>query len=320
MTNITIIGMGMIGTSLGMALRSATNTASSLGTIHITGYDQDQKVCRIARDRLAIDTYAHNLEDAVAQAHVVVVATPVQAIRHLFAALTPMLAPDTIVTDVASTKSQIYTWAQEMLPSHVHFIGGHPMAGKEKAGPEAGDAELFRNAIYCLTPAPTASQHSLDLMEAIVATIGAKHYYIDPQEHDAYVAGISHLPFLLSTILVEATSRSAGWKEMALLAASGFRDVTRLASGDVIMHRDICMTNRDALIRWINDTVAILLETREALEQDDTDSIEALFARAQEVRDEWLATSPRLRPGEIAPGSLQNMERPNLFGFRSRKK
>src|SRR5436305_3469823 len=166
------------------------------------------------------------------------------------------------------------------------------MAGKEQSGPVAADPDLFKGAIYCLTPAPRARQAAVDATAALVRQVGAKTYFIDPDEHDVYVSGVSHLPFLLSTALVEVTSSSPGWKEMAPLAASGFRDISRLASGDPEMHRDICMTNRAALTRWIDDTRAFLLEVRDELEAGDGEKLLAMFEHARQARDQWLGSRP----------------------------
>jgi prephenate dehydrogenase len=271
---------------------------------------------RPARGRLAIDREARSLAEAARDARIIVVATPVQAVRAIFSQLGALLPAGALVTDTASTKALVCAWATELLPAGVNFVGGHPMAGKEQSGVQAADPELFQGAIYCLAPGRDASQDAVEAMQALVTTVGARPYYIDPQEHDAYVAGISHLPFLLSAALVEMTSRSPAWKEMAPLAASGFRDVSRLASGDPVMHRDICLTNRAALTRWINDTTAFLAEVREHLEQGDEAAIETLFRHAKQARDEWLATRPNQRPGEDAFAGQPAVERPSLFGLR----
>jgi prephenate dehydrogenase len=318
MMHISIIGMGLIGTSLGLALRAANAHTSPLGSVQVTGYDNHSGATRTARGRLAIDRQATTMAEAVSDAHLVVLATPVRAIQPILAQLASVLPAGTVVTDVASTKAQVCAWARALLPDTVDFVGGHPMAGREQAGGAAAAPELFQGAIYCLTPHPSARQHALDTVEALVTTVGARPYYIDPDEHDAYVAGVSHLPFLLSTILVEATGRSPGWKEMSLLAASGFRDISRLASGDVIMHRDICTTNQAALIRWINDTVSLLLDMREYLEQGDETRIEAVLAHAKQVRDDWLANHSGLRPGEGMLEQARQVERPSLTGLRRR--
>lgn len=315
MIHITIIGMGLIGTSLGMALRSAGPDEGMPGGVYITGYDPNSRATSTARGRLAIDREARTLDEALDGAQIVVLAIPVQSIQTLFTQIAPLLAAGTIITDTASTKAQVCLWARELLPATIDFVGGHPMAGKEQPGAQAADADLFRGAIYCLTPASTARPQAVDVVESLVLAVGAKPYYIDPAEHDAYVAGISHLPMILSAILVEATSRSPAWKEMALLAATGFRDVSRLASGDATMRRDICLTNRTALLRWIDDTMGLLSEIHAALEQEDAAWLDALFQHTKEIRDDWLENKPHLRPGEDQLSSIPQVERRGLLGF-----
>jgi prephenate dehydrogenase len=313
---ISIIGLGLIGASLGMALRNADSRESPLGAIEVVGYDRDPRAVKEARGRLAIDREARSLAEAVRDAQVVVLATPVRAMREVLAELAGLLPAGAVVTDVASTKAQLGRWAADLLPATLSYVGGHPMAGKEQAGAAAADPELFKGAIYCLTVSPQVPQEALNVVEALVRTVGAKPYYVDPDEHDAYVAGISHLPFMLSVGLVEITSRSPAWKEMAPLAATGFRDVSRLASGDPSMHRDISLTNVAGLGRWIDEMVAFLLDVRGKIEAGDAEAVEALLRHAKQQRDGWLESRPNLRPGEDAFARPVDAERPNLLTFR----
>ncbi|EFO80527.1 prephenate dehydrogenase [Oscillochloris trichoides DG-6] len=320
MIRISIIGMGLIGVSLGMALRNADAQESPLGPLEVVGYDRDPRAVKEARGRLAIDHEARSLADAVRDAQMVVLATPVRAMRDVLTELATLLPAGTIITDVASTKSEVGQWAAELLPATLSYVGGHPMAGKEQAGAAAADPELFHGAIYCLTVSPHARPQAVEAVEALVRTVGAKPYYIDPAEHDSYVAGISHLPFLLSVGLTSITSHSPAWKEMAALAASGFRDVSRLASGDPAMHRDICLTNAQAMSHWINTMIAFLVEARETITSGDAAAVEAMLRDAKEQRDTWLASRPNLRPGEDAFNRPnQAPDRPNLLTFRRPK-
>ncbi|RRR75071.1 MAG: prephenate dehydrogenase/arogenate dehydrogenase family protein [Candidatus Viridilinea halotolerans] len=320
MIRISIIGLGLIGGSLGMALRAAEAKESALGPLEVTGWDRDSRVVKEAHGRLAIDHAAATLAECVRTAQIVVVATPVQAVRDVLHELAPLLPAGAVVTDVASTKAEVARWAAEMLPAGVAYVGGHPMAGKEHAGIEAATPDLFQQAIYCLTANPQTPQPALEAVEALVRTVGAKPYYIDPEEHDAYVAAISHLPMLLSVGLMAVTSSSPAWRELAPLAATGFRDVSRLASGDPQMHRDILLTNRVALTRWIDAMLGFLVEMRDQLAANDSASIEALLQRTKEQRDTWLASRPNLRPGEADFLQQPEPERPNLFSFRLPKR
>jgi prephenate dehydrogenase len=320
MIRITIIGMGLIGTSLGMALRSANEKEAPLGQIYVTGYDKNNRATADARGRLAIDREAHSLGEALREAQLVVIAVPVQTVREIFLALAPVLPNGAVVTDVASVKGQVMAWARELLPTTVEFIGGHPMAGRERSGAGAASPNLFKDAVYCLTPSSRARQAAIDLVDAMVQQIGAKSYFIDPDEHDAYVAGVSHLPFLLSTALIDLTTSSPGWKEMAPLAATGFRDISRLASGDPEMHRDICMTNRAAIVRWLDEAARGLLDIREQIEAGHDDELLQLFERAREARERWLHQRPNLRPGEADFEDMLGapVDRPSLFGWFGR--
>jgi prephenate dehydrogenase len=314
MVRISIIGMGLIGTSLGMALRSANEANAPLGKITVVGYDRQQRNTSEARGRLAIDREARTLEEAVRDANLVVIATPVQAVRDVMETIGPLLPNGAVVTDVASTKAQVLEWARLLLPTTVEFVGGHPMAGREKSGPAGATADLFRDAIYCVTAPARTRPEAINLVERMIDQIGAKLYLIDPVEHDAYVAGVSHLPFLLSAILADVTGRSPAWKEMTPLAATGYRDMTRLASGDAEMHRDICVTNREALTRWINETISRLVDMRESLNAEDDAAILALFTEARATREAWLAARPNMRPGESEFETIGQVETPSLFG------
>lgn len=321
MLNITILGMGLIGTSLGMALRSATEDAAPLGPTVITGYDRQPSATADARGRLAIDKQARTLPDALTDADLVVVAVPALAARDLFAEIAPLLRHGAVVTDVISTKAEVVAWARELLPSSVAFVGGHPMAGSEQSGPQAATRDLLTGAIYCLTPDAHTRPEAVELVDAMVRQAAAKPYYLEPAEHDSFVAAVSHLPFLLSTALVGVTSGSTSWREMSALAASGYRDVSRLASGDPAMHRDICLTNSAALVGWIDATSAWLSDLRAQLEANDAQGLLDLFEQARVQREGWLVTRPNLRPGE---NDFENLgasmpERRGLLGFGGRK-
>lgn len=322
MFNITIVGMGLIGTSLGMALRSANEEQARLGPTVITGYDRDPRATAEARGRLAIDRQARTLTEALHEADLVVVAVPALVARELFREMAPLLAHGAIVTDTISTKAQVLEWARELLPRTASFVGGHPMAGKEQSGAQAADPHLLNGAIYCLTPDALTKPEAVQVVEAMVRQAGAKPYYLDPLEHDSFVAGVSHLPFLLSTGLVEVTTASSSWREMSTLAATGYRDMSRLASGDTVMHRDICLTNAEAITRWIDATSEWLADLRAHLATHDAAALDAMFEHARAQREALLVARPGLRPGEddfMTPGGVQP-ERRGLFGLGGGRK
>ncbi len=316
MIRIAIVGMGLIGTSLGMALRAGNSATDALGQIQVIGYDADKANAKEARGRLAIDVVADSLKQALDGTHLVILAVPAQATPALFREMGPLLSTGAVVTDVCSTKAQIAAWADEILPKTNPFIGGHPMAGRDASGPKAATSDLFKGAVYCLCPGLTTPPEAIALCEAMAERVGAKTYFIEPVEHDAYVAGISHLPFVLAAGLVNMTANASSWREMSALAATGFRDTTRLASGDVIMHRDIVMTNRIALERWLDEAITELQTFKDMVTSGDEAAIADYFTHAKTARATWLEQKPSMRPGEAEyeDTGMDMVQRPSLFG------
>src|SRR5438067_9767354 len=189
---VAIIGLGLIGGSIGLALHKAKAAQQ------VAGYDLGKGVCDRARKIGAIDQPYSSLADAVRGAELVILATPVGAMRALLQSIAPSLTPGAVVTDVASTKAQVITWAEEFLPPSEAFVGGHPMTGKELSGVEAADAQLFQGHIYCLTPTARTRPVAINKVTALIEALGARVRFLEPAEHDGQVAGISHLPFVAS--------------------------------------------------------------------------------------------------------------------------
>lgn len=316
MIRIAIVGMGLIGTSLGMALRAGNSATDPLGQIQVIGYDRDRANTKEARGRLAIDVVADSLQQAITGTHLVVLAVPAQAVPAVLREIVPYLEVGAVITDVCSTKAQIAAWADEILPNANPFIGGHPMAGRDASGPKAATPELFKGSVYCLCPGLSSPPEAIALCEAMVDRVGAKTYFIEPVEHDAYVAGISHLPFILAASLVNMTASESSWREMSALAATGFRDTTRLASGDIIMHRDIVMTNRIALERWLTQAVNQLESFKDVVVRGDEAAISTFFEQAKTTRASWLEQKPGMRPGEAEyeDTGMDLVQKPSLFG------
>ncbi len=307
---MTIIGLGLIGGSLGLALKK-----NKLEGLEVIGHDKDHEVAGKAQRRGAVDRAEWNLPRAVEKANIVVVATPVQAIGEVLGQIAPHLEPGVVVTDTGSTKAQVMAWARERLPDTVSFVGGHPMAGKETPGIEAADAGLFTGCTYCLVPDQRATEEAVKAIVAMVQIIGAKHLFVDAQEHDGLVAAVSHLPLVVSAALVTATASSPAWRELARLAASGYRDVTRLASGDPVMGRDICLTNRDNLLRWLDTYVEQLRHYRQWLQEANGEALGKALTQARDARDRWLAnTDVETPPVEV--GSFQETLSAMFMGDR----
>jgi prephenate dehydrogenase len=309
MARITIVGLGLMGTSIGLALRRYARNNGIDSELQLQGYDIDPRKADFVRSLGAVDRSYSTLEQAVEEASLVVLAVPVMAIQGLFRRLAETITAETIVTDTASTKGMVMAWAAETLsPAGISFVGGHPMAGAT-AGPEGADEALFDGCTYCLTPAPDASPMAVELTHAFARALGARPIFIDPAEHDSYVAAVSHLPFLMAAALMNLVAKSPGWQDLQMLAATGFRDTSRLASGDATMYRDVCLTNREALIHWIDRYQAELDELRSLIEAGQADALHSAFARARAAREEWL----RGKPGPKLPSAEMGLAQ-ILFG------
>ena len=277
---VAIIGLGLIGGSIGLALYKAKAAQQ------ITGYDLAKGISNQARKIGAIDQPYSALADAVRGAELVILATPVGAMRSLLQDVAAALSPGAVVTDVASTKVQVISWAEEYLPSSVAFVGGHPMTGKELSGVQAADATLFQGRIYCLTPTARTRSIAITKVSALIEALGARLRFLEPAEHDGQVAGVSHLPFIASIALMNAVGEGAAWSDAAMLAANGFRDITRLAAGNPEMYRDICLTNSECITRWLNEYIGTLSGLRDRIAAHDR-SLDETFTRARQMRLEW---------------------------------
>ncbi|MDO8473698.1 MAG: prephenate dehydrogenase/arogenate dehydrogenase family protein [Dehalococcoidia bacterium] len=279
---ITIIGIGLIGASLGMALKRARGTE-----FEVVGFARDPQIAERAVRCKAIDRSESSLGASVRGSNLIVVCTPVLAVEEVFQEMAGHLHIECVVTDTASTKRQVMEWAKRDLRGKAQFVGGHPMAGKEKSGVDAADPELFRGCTYCLVPAEWANREAVDLTEQFVRAVGASPLYIEAGQHDFLVAGVSHLPTLVSAALVDATTGSAEWPLMAKLAASGFRDVTRLASGNARMNADIFATNRSALVQWIDMLDTALQRLKCQIANADC-NLEDKLASISRAREHWM--------------------------------
>ena len=304
-TKIAIIGLGVIGGSLGMSLKS-------LGKYHVVGIDRDEQTLRVAVETGAIDEGTPDCHLGVAGAKVVFLAVPVASIMDIAARIRCSVPPDAVVTDVGSTKGQVVETLEGLYPAR--FVGGHPMTGSEHAGIRGADQYLFENAIYVLTPTERTSHQALGTVEQLVREIGASPICLTPREHDLIVAAVSHQPYLLAVALMNlASSLEPDQPAAMLLAAGGFRDLTRVASGDPSMWMDIFASNREFILQTSRQLRILLSEMESCLESGDNAYLADKLARARAGRAripiavrgflpamyEVLVTVPD-RPGAIA--------------------
>jgi prephenate dehydrogenase len=279
---ITIVGLGLIGGSLGLALqREKTN-------FEIVGHDLDHAIAGEAKKLGAVDRVEWNLISACEGAALVFIATPVMAIKETLRAIAPYLTPGCVVTDTATTKGQVMRWAEEILPDTVNFVGGDPLVSQEGTGIHAASADLLTGALYCLVPLPNTGPEAVRLLADLVSLIGARPYFIEAAEHDGLVAGIAHLPCILSTALLHATRQCPSWQEMRRMASYTFREATRFAPDDPHDCRDVCLTNRQNIVRWIDACLESLGEVRELVAAEDGEGLESLFTEALTTRGTWL--------------------------------
>ncbi len=309
MPRVAIIGLGLIGGSIGLALKRA-----GLPDLEIVGHDAEYGVNRDARKLGAIDKEARHPAQAAEGAALVVIATPILQVKAAFEAIAPALASGAVVTDTASTKRDIMRWAADFLPEDVSFVGGHPIAGKETSGVSAAEASLFDGRPWAMIPAMDATEPAIRTVENLISAIGAVPALIDAEEHDSYLAAMSHLPLVLSTALFSLASRSQAWPELAPFAGPGFRDTTRLASSNPSMSHDISLTNRENLLHWLDRYMEELASLRKIIDSSDTqEELIDRFASAQAARDAFMVAPPRKPGPEQASDPMSAGERMMSF-------
>ena len=277
---VTIIGLGLIGGSWALALKKSRFAGEVVGCDRAEILNQVQALG-------VIDAGDEHAASAASEADLVILATPVGAILDLLPVLRRSLLPHALVTDVGSTKRLICQRAREILNEEPLFLGGHPLAGKERSGFANASAELFLNARYALTPlSPDHLRDSrVQAFSDLVASIGGRPFVTDASAHDRAIAFLSHLPQLVSTALSSLVAEHDAHEFLPLeLAATGFRDMTRLADSPYAVWRDICLTN----IENIQSALDSLVEKLEAMKLHLSDrELEREFKQAQRVRDKW---------------------------------
>ena len=281
---ITILGVGLLGGSLGLAIKSATSDCQ------IIGYGHRTSTLEAAMQIGAIDRAA-GLAEAVRESELVVLCTPVGLFERLIKDISGLISPGTIVTDVGSTKRTVVKLGEERLPAGVHFVGSHPMAGSDKRGVEYARTDLFQNAVCITTPTGRTDNEALKRVEALWKLVGMRVTRLSPTDHDRLLADISHLPHAVAAALV------AMQEERALgLSGKGFLDTTRIAGGDGGLWRDIFLDNRDNVRASIGRLKEKLGELESLLDDDKAGALA-----------EWLDTIAQRRV-ELHQRKLRELE------------
>ncbi|MBI5449897.1 MAG: prephenate dehydrogenase/arogenate dehydrogenase family protein [Gammaproteobacteria bacterium] len=283
MRQLTVIGVGLIGGSLARALRRAAVVDQ------IVGCQPDSAGLVRAQQLGVIDRYATDVASAVAGADLVVLAVPLGALPELFRQLAVAVPPQAVITDVGSAKGSVVSAARQALGERIaSFVPGHPIAGTEHSGVEASFAELFANHSVMLTPLPETAAAALQTVQQMWRSTGAQLVQTTVEQHDAALAATSHLPHLLAYTLVDTLGRIDPTAEIFRYAAGGFRDVSRVASSDPVMWRDICLANRAAIQAVLAAYSGRLSALQALIEHEDGAGLQQLFAGAKQLRDRHI--------------------------------
>lgn len=280
---VSIIGLGLIGGSLGMALRSRASDK-----IRVTGYARNPATAKLAQTMGAVELVARTPEEAVAGADYVFLCTPVLTILKLAAQVAPHMKSESVLTDVGSTKRWLGEQIRRLLPSDIHFVGAHPMAGKERSGIEAATPDLFQNRWFLLTPDAAVPVAAVDRLEELVRLTGARTAIMDEATHDRRTAVISHVPHVVAAAMVHLLDKEEDPMETGRFVGGGFRDTTRIASSDADMWADICITNAAPILDCLQDMSRILEDISRKIAAGERDSIHTFFATAKRRRDALL--------------------------------
>ena len=281
MNKICIVGVGLIGGSLAKAIiRSKQAT-------HVVGFGRDAQRLQAAQKSGVITGYSTDMKEALDGADMVVIATPVGSFESILKSIRLHVDASTVITDVGSTKASVIKVVESVfgsLPSN--FVPAHPIAGKEKSGFEASDGDLFVGRKVIITPTESSSAKAVEAVKNIWQAAGATVDMMSAASHDELLGMTSHLPHMLAFSIMNyliSQNPSAG-----LYAAGGFRDFSRIASGDPIMWRDICLNNKEAIVKHIKGYRDTLDNLIDVIENENTTAIEALFRDAKRTRDRWL--------------------------------
>ena len=278
---ITIIGVGLIGGSLAKAIKE-----NNLAKV-VFGFGRDLNRLEKAQKANVIDQFSTNLKDAINNSDIVIIATPVGSFQEILSEIKPFLTSKIVISDVGSTKTNIASIVSQTLGDYSnYFIPAHPIAGKEKSGFEASEANLFINRKVIITPLETSSPDSISLIQKMWEGTGADVDFMSPESHDELLGMTSHLPHMLAFSLVNyliSKNPSA-----SIYAAGGFKDFSRIASGDAVMWRDICIQNKDQIIDHIRGYQKTLNSLVNAIENENSDELDLLFTSAKKTRDSWV--------------------------------
>ena len=280
---LAVVGVGLIGGSLALALKEA----GAVG--HVVGVGRGLANLEIALKLGVVDSITLDLAEGVSDADVVFLATPVQSLGAVAEQSMPHLKPGAILTDGGSVKQAVIDAIEPHLRDDVHFVPGHPIAGTENSGAEAAFATLYRDRRCILTPTKRTAPEALESIRRMWQLVGSQVVMMEVDKHDRVLAAISHLPHMVAYALVNAVGAYDRYDENILeYSAGGFRDFTRIASSDPTMWRDIALTNRDALVEMMGQFEKYFAELKEDVASGSDERLFEFFRRSKQSRDEIL--------------------------------
>ena len=277
---VTIIGVGLLGASLAKACKGR-------GLVdEITGYGRNCENLRKAKDLKIIDHYSDDLSEAVSDADLVVLCTPVSTIVPLIQSLVSQVQPGTIITDVGSVKESVVHSADKLMPEGIFFVGSHPIAGGENSGLESSTASLYQDTKCIVTPTEKTDTTALKKISALWHALGMNVISLSAEEHDFIFGAVSHLPHIVAYALMNTLGglKTTNNLEVTGFSGAGLRDITRIASSDPVMWRDICLSNRNHSLNLINRFQNKLEEIRNTIERGDGQELEKEFVAANKYR------------------------------------
>ena len=282
MKKVIIFGVGLIGGSFALALRKAGAVSE------VVGFGRSTATLEQAMQLGILDRIGQDVAAEVGDADLILLATPVGQMAELMGRIAPHLGTHTLITDGGSTKCDVVAAARVSLGNKLaQFVPAHPIAGGEKSGAGAAQADLYQGKKVVLTPLAENSKASVESVRRAWELCGAAVSELTPQQHDEVFAAVSHLPHLLSFALVHDIAQRDNREQLLSFAASGFRDFTRIAASSPEMWRDICMANREALMRELQQYAAELHVLHQALGNQDAAKLEEIFSLARKTRSAW---------------------------------
>ena len=289
-TRLAIIGVGLIGGSLGLALKDRMGAS-----VYVTGHCRTQSSMDLALARGAVDMASADVSEVVRDADIVFLSPPVLQIVPMVEKILPFLKKGTIITDAGSTKQYIYDRLKKILPPDIYYIAGHPMTGREKSGVVAADKDLFVGKAYVIVEDTGAPQEAHDKLMSVLRNTGASFTTLDIAKHDRCASVISHVPHVTAAALVTLLNRSGSDLESCIkLIGGGFKDTTRIASSNADMWADICMTNKEAIANHLRELQGIIGEVIDSVEKGDRQAVHDYFLASKERRDSLLEKSTNL--------------------------